>query len=160
MYEIIMFLSIFAGIYIAIHFSDFTAGFLREKVEVESEHLPIVAFGITFLLVILGFYFLAKLVSSLANASAAEMPNRIGGTIFSLAKTLLILSIAFVFIIGLNNKYKWIPQKQVDNSLLAEPVYKFSLFVLPALEKSDFYSKLKEQKLILMTKSDTTGVEN
>ena len=158
LYEIIMFLSIFAAIYIAIHFSDYAAEKLKEHVGFDGQYAPIVSFAVTFLLVVFGFFLLAKVVSGLINATPLEMPNRVGGSIFSLAKTLLLFSILFIFLIGINSRYKLVPDKTVEDSALAKPIYRFSLFILPAIEESDFYSKLKEKEWVLDIPADTTTV--
>ena len=39
------------------------------------------------------------------------------------------------------------PDKQKEKSYFYKPIYSFSLFLLPAMEKSDFYQKLKEKEL-------------
>ena len=47
--EIFTLLALFVGIYVGIHFSDFTAKYLRESLGFESKYLPIIAFTLTFL---------------------------------------------------------------------------------------------------------------
>ena len=158
LYEIIMFLSIFAAIYIAIHFSDYAAEKLKEHVGFDGQYAPIVSFAVTFLLVVFGFFLLAKVVSGLINATPLEMPNRVGGSIFSLAKTLLLFSILFIFLIGINSRFNVLPERTVDQSMLAKPIYEFSLIILPAIEESDFYSKMKEKGLIMTSAADTSTV--
>ena len=47
--EVFTLLALFVGIYVGIHFSDFTARLLREHLGLTSKYLPIIAFTITFL---------------------------------------------------------------------------------------------------------------
>lgn len=145
--EVFSMLALFVGIYAGIHLSDWTASFLREKMDMQSENLPIISFVIVFLLVLVGLFFLGKLITKSVSAGGAEKWNQIGGAFFSLTKTLLFLSVVFVLFNALDRKYSWLPNQQKDKSYFYEPIYNFSLFLLPSVENSDFYKKLEEQHL-------------
>ena len=58
--EVFTLLALFAGIYGAIHFTDYIAEILKENLSVESEYMPIIAFLVTFLLVGAMVYFWVK----------------------------------------------------------------------------------------------------
>jgi membrane protein required for colicin V production len=145
--EVFSMLALFAGIYAGVHFSDWMASFLSEKMDVKSENLPIVSFVVVFLLVLVGLFFLGKLITKTVSAGGAEKWNQLGGAFFSLTKTLLFLSVCFVLFNALDRKYSWLPNQQKEKSYFYEPIYNFSLFLLPAVENSDFYKKLEEKKL-------------
>lgn len=145
--EVFSMLALFAGIYAGVHFSDWMASFLHEKMDVKSENLPIISFVVVFLLVLIGLFFLGKLITKTVSAGGAEKWNQFGGALFSLSKTLLFLSVCFLLFNALDRKYSWLPEEQKEKSYFYEPIYNFSLFLLPAVENSDFYKKLEEQKL-------------
>jgi membrane protein required for colicin V production len=145
--EVFSMLALFAGIYAGVHLSDWMASFLKEKMEVQSENLPIVAFVVVFLLVLVGLFFLGKLITKTVSAGGAEKWNQLGGAVFSLSKTLLFLSVCFLLFNALDRKYTWLPEEQKEKSYFYEPIYNFSLFLLPAVENSDFYKKLEEKNL-------------
>jgi hypothetical protein len=44
-------------------------------------------------------------------------------------------------------RYKILPPEQKAKSYFYEPIYNFSLVLLPAFEESDFYKKLKEKEM-------------
>jgi membrane protein required for colicin V production len=145
--EVFSMLALFAGIYAGVHLSDWTASFLSEKMDVKSENLPIISFVVIFLLVLVGLFFLGKLITKTVSAGGAEKWNQIGGAFFSLTKTLLFLSIVFVLFNALDRKYSWLPDQQREKSYFYRPIYNFSLFLLPAVENSDFFRKLEEKDL-------------
>jgi len=145
--EVFSMLALFVGIYAGIHLSDWTASLLRDKMDMQSENLPIISFVIVFILVLVGLFFLGKLITKSVSAGGAERWNQIGGAFFSLTKTLLFLSVVFVLFNALDRKYSWLPNQQKDKSYFYEPIYNFSLFLLPSVENSDFYKKLEEQNL-------------
>lgn len=140
-------LALFVGIYAGVHLSDWMASFLQEKMNVQSENLPIISFVVVFLLVLVGLFFLGKLITKSVSAGGAEKWNQIGGAFFSLSKTLLFLSVVFVLFNAMDRKYGWLPKEQKVHSYFYEPIYNFSLFLLPSVENSDFYKKLEEQQL-------------
>src|SRR5688500_17713567 len=94
--EVFSALSLFVGIYAGIHLSDAMASFLRNKVDVKSEYLPVAALIVVFILVCVGLFFLGKLITKNVNAGGAERWNQVGGAFFSLTKTLLFLSVVFI----------------------------------------------------------------
>ena len=145
--EIFSMLSLFVGIYIAIHFSDWFAHFLRDKMDVKAEYLPVTSFVIVLILVIIGLYFLGKLITKTVKAGGGETLNNIGGAFFSLTKFLLAMSVLFIFFNMLDARYKILPPEQKAKSYFYEPIYNFSLVLLPAFEESDFYKKLKEKEM-------------
>jgi membrane protein required for colicin V production len=145
--EVFSMLALFAGIYAGVHLSDWMAAFLHDKMDVKSENLPIISFVVVFLLVLVGLYFLGKLITKTVSAGGAERWNQVGGAFFSLTKTLLFLSIVFVLFNALDRKYSWLPDQQREKSYFYRPIYNFSLFLLPAVENSDFFRKLEEKNL-------------
>lgn len=145
--EVFSMLSLFVGIYAGVHLSDAMASFLKNKMEVQSEYLPIISFVVVFLLVLIGLFFLGKLITKSVSAGGAEKWNQMGGAFFSLTKALLFLSITFVLFNAVDRRYSWLPKEQKDKSYFYEPIYNFSLFLLPAIENSDFYKTLEEKNL-------------
>jgi membrane protein required for colicin V production len=91
--------------------------------------------------------FSRKLITKSVSAAAQKGGIRLVVHFFSLTKTLLFLSVVFVLFNALDRKYSWLPNQQKDKSYFYEPIYNFSLFLLPSVENSDFYKKLEEQNL-------------
>ncbi|MFN0032673.1 MAG: CvpA family protein [Flavobacteriales bacterium] len=145
--EVFSALSLFVGIYAGVHLSDGVASFLRNKMDVQSENLPVISFVIVFALVCVGLFFLGRLITKNVSAGGGEKWNQIGGAFFSLTKTLLFLSIVFVLFNAADRRYSLLPAEQKEKSYFYEPIYHFSLTILPAVQNSDFYKKLEEKNL-------------
>lgn len=158
--EVFSLLALFVGLYAGIHLSDWAASFLHDKMDVQSKNLPIVSFVVVFLLVLVALFFLGKLITKGVSAGGAEKWNQFGGAFFSLTKTLLFLSICFVLFNALDRKYNWLPNQQKEKSYFYEPIYNFSLFLLPAVENSDFYKKLEEKNLAPIEVKKESVAEN
>lgn len=90
-------LSLIAGIYAAIHFSDGTYGILASFISWEEKYLSILSFAVTFfvaaLLVSLAARFLTKMVSIIA----LGLVNRLLGGVFGLLKMGFLASVFFMF---------------------------------------------------------------
>lgn len=151
--EVISALSLFVGLYAGIYLSDWMTGTLKSQLDVKSDNLPIISFIVVFVLVILGLYFLGKLITKSLKAAGGEVWNKLGGAAFSLAKTILFLSVLFVFFYAADNKFKILPDDQREKSFFYKPVYKFSFTVLPALKNSSFYKQLQHENLTPENKS-------
>lgn len=145
--EVFSMLALFVGLYAGVHLSDWMANFLRTKFDMNSESLPIMSFVVVLVLVFVGLFFLGKLITKTVSAGGAERWNQIGGAFFSLTKTLLFLSTLFVLFNALDRKYGWLPDKQKQHSYFYEPIYNFSLFLLPSMEESEFYQNLQAKDL-------------
>ena len=114
--EVFSLLALFAGIYAGVYFSSFAADFLREDVKLHSEYIGIGAFLVTFVAVLVGVYYLGKMVSSMAKIASLELVNKIMGSVFSSIKALLILSIALMCLKGLNGKFDVLPEELIEES--------------------------------------------
>ena len=91
--EVFTLLALFVGIYVGIHFSDFTTHLLREYLRLNSKFLPIIAFTITFLAVGAMVYFLGKTIEKLIKVTALTPLNKFAGVFFSLLKYVYMLSL-------------------------------------------------------------------
>ena len=149
--EVFSLLSIFVGIYLGIHLSDWTSSVLREKFDVQSSNLPIISFLLILILVIVGLFFLGRLITKSVKAGGAETWNKVGGAFFSLTKFILSLSVMFILFNSLDAKYDLMSEEQKKKSYLYEPIYNFSLVILPAFEESEFFQKLKAEEMAPLT---------
>jgi membrane protein required for colicin V production len=145
--EVFSVLALFAGIYLAVHLSDWMTGILREKLDVKAHYLPVVAFVLIMLGVGIGLYFLGKMITAAVKSGGGGKLNSSAGAFFSLTKYLLILSVSFLFFNAMDARYGILPDEQKKKSYFYEPIYAFSLIILPAIEKSDFYTSLREEGL-------------
>jgi len=127
------------GLLGAVHFSGITESYLSQYLE--SNHIGIIAFIITFVLIVIGIHLLARVLDKLIKAVALGPVNRIMGALFSLLKYAFIISVLLAVVNGLERNFKFIPEAQKESSILYEPIASIAPFVFPYLE----FDTVKEQ---------------
>lgn len=144
--EVFGLLALFAGIYAAIYFSDFASNFLINNVKIKSEYLPVASFGLTFIVVVIGVHFLGKMITRVVKMAALGPVNKIFGAVFSIVRLLLIYGVALNFINTTNQKFDFIPQEHLEESVLYEPVMEATEVILPAIKDSKYYEQFLKWK--------------
>ncbi|NJO91413.1 MAG: CvpA family protein, partial [Chloroflexia bacterium] len=77
--QVAMLGALFLGIWGAIKFSGYTSALIMEKLQTNVEYLPVISFALTFIVIVIGIHFLAKLVEKLLEAIALSFVNRLLG---------------------------------------------------------------------------------
>ena len=132
------------GIYGAIHFSDYTARLLSEKLELTSSYLPIISFAVTFIAIVIIVHLFAGLIESLLKAVALGFVNRLLGLSFAVIKSAFIISIILVIVNGINRRSSILPKQMVEESILYKPVSKFAPTIFPYLNFQDMVDQYKQ----------------
>jgi membrane protein required for colicin V production len=131
------------GIFGAIHFSDLTAGWLTDRFDISTNYLNIIAFALTFIIIVIAVHLLARLIEKLIQAIALGFINRILGIVFGIAKTAFIVSVILVLVNKANDKYHFIPREKTENSFLYEPLSDFAPMIFPYLRFDDLKDDLE-----------------
>jgi len=108
-------IGLFLGVYGGLKFSHIASKYLVENFEID---IPLVAFGITFLVIIIAVYLLGQLLSKFASALSLGLFNNIAGAIFGALKTILILSVLLFFFENINQTFHFIPNEVIESSIL------------------------------------------
>lgn len=124
------------GVWGGIHFSDFSAGKISEWFNWQSPYLPIVSFAITFLLIVIVVYFIAKLIQRMVEEMALGAINKIGGAIFGSLKFALVMSVVIFVLNAIEKSYPVISFEAQKGSLLYEPIGKIAPLLIPTLKDS------------------------
>lgn len=137
--EIASLVAIIAGVYIAIHYAHHLEFYLvnSKSINWSDETNRIVAFAITFLVVVIAVIILGKLLTKMADITALGMLNKLLGGFFGILKTALILSVIFTFFGRVNNTIPFIKQETLDASLLYSPVKLIAPTLFPSIIKED-----------------------
>jgi len=122
------------GVWGGIHFSDFIAHKITEWFNWHSPYLPIVSFAITFLLIVILVYFIAKLMQRMVEGMALGAINRICGAIFGSLKYALIMSVVIFVLNAIEKSYPLISFKAKEESLLYKPIGKIAPMLIPTLK--------------------------
>ena len=141
------------GIYCALKFSDFIADFIVEQWAYEGKYLPIIAFALTFLLVVLLVHLLGKAIEKVLDIVALGTANKLAGATFNILKVAIILSVGIWFYA------KWIPEvesaetppssteeekEEANESVLYPPLKALAPLIIPPLMESKWVDQIRE----------------
>ncbi|WP_299121773.1 CvpA family protein [uncultured Winogradskyella sp.] len=135
--EVASLVALVLGVYGAIHFSGFAAEFLESKVEWNEKTINIVAFAITFVIIVLAISLAGKALTKLADFAALGIINKLAGGIFGALKIGLILSVLLIVFNKLNNTLPFMEKEDLEESILYKPVKSLAPMIFPNLIKSE-----------------------
>ena len=131
------------GIWGAIKFSDWTAGFITRTTNYHSDHLSTIAFVVTFIIIVILIHILGKVLDNAVKAVALGFLNRLAGIIFGVLKTAVILSIFLLLFDGIDENVHILPSQQKTDSKIYSPMKQLvpTLFPFIKLWNADDKSK-------------------
>jgi membrane protein required for colicin V production len=135
--EITSLLALVLGVYGAIHFSSFAAKFLESKGDWNEKTINIIAFAITFVIIVLVISLAGKALTKLADFVALGILNKLLGGVFGALKIGLILSVLLIIFNKLNNTLPFMEKKDLEDSILYKPVKSIAPMIFPNLIKSE-----------------------
>ena len=141
--ELASFGSLIIGIFVAIKFSHIVRLTLDDMIKVNPKYIEIIAFAITFLLVVVGIHLLAKFFTSIASFAYLGWLNKLGGAVFSVLKTVLMLSVVISLFQKININHILVKEETLNTSIFYNPIQAVSKFMYPSLEK--WYEEFKEK---------------
>lgn len=143
--ELASLISLVVGIFVAIKFSYLIRTIIENHVSWSPKYIEIIAFGLTFVIVVIAIHTLAKVFTGIADFAFLGWLNKLGGATFSVLKTILMLSIVFNLFQKVNINNIIVKQETLDKSVFYNPIQEVSKFIYPSLEKwyEDFKSKTK-----------------
>lgn len=125
--EIASLLALVLGVFGALHFSSFTADLLSTYLE--WEYLPLLAFALTFVGIIIGVAWIGKLLTKLAKVILLGFLNRLLGALFGACKWLVICGV-LIWILGQINVFvSFLPEKITTDSLFFEPLQNLGAYL-------------------------------
>lgn len=140
--EVASLVALVAGIYGAIHFSNFAANFLENKFELEQKYINSIAFAITFVIIVLAIAFAGKALTKLANFAALGFLNKLLGGLFGALKIGLIISIILIVFDSMNKIIVFADKDDLKQSVLYKPIKGLAPSIFPnILNDGDHPSK-------------------
>jgi len=132
------------GIWGGIKFADLTAGFITKYTGYHSEHLSIIAFFITFILIVILIHMMGTILDKVIKIALLGFLNRLAGIIFGVLKTALVLSILLLLFDEIDENVHLLPVKQKQDSTLYEPMKQVVPTLLPFINLKKFKDGDKE----------------
>ncbi|WP_445456509.1 CvpA family protein [Flavobacterium sp. HNIBRBA15423] len=137
--ELASLIALVTGIFVAIKFSYLVKNILEPKVTWEPKYIEIIAFALTFILVVVLIHLSAKLLTKIADFAYLGWINKLAGAIFSALKTILLLSIVILLFEKVNINNALVKQETLDKSIFYNPTKEISAFLYPKIE--EWYEK-------------------
>ncbi len=132
------------GIYACIHFTDWVSGWLKETFTESWATATICVYIVTFCAAFAGVYFFGKLIEKFFQSTGVSLVNKLAGGFLGLLKGALLISALLVAVNSLNSKKDFLGKDTREKSFLYEPLSKFSSFVLPAFNSSEWVTRYVE----------------
>ena len=146
--EVVSLAALVLGIWGAIEFSYITAEFLTEKLNLNTEHLNIISFIVTFVVIVILVHIVGNTINKMVEAVTLGFVNKLAGMVFAVLKSALILSIILLIFDRIDKDVKILPEKAKSESRMYEPIKNFAPSLLPFINFWDDNSeRYKDDKV-------------
>jgi len=135
--EITSLLALLLGIYIANRLSHITANYLINDLNFEGEYINIIAFTITFLIVVIATMMFGKILTRLIKIVQLSFLNKIAGAAFSMLKVVFIISVIIMIFVNFQIENVILKDEQIKESALYNPVKSVAPAFFPKLMETD-----------------------
>lgn len=136
--EVASLAALILGIWGAIKFSAFTAAKLYDYFDMTGQYVGIIAFLITFGIIVVIIHFIGILAGKLLDAIALGFVNRLLGIVFGLLKTVLIMSVFFVVLNVIDSKRPFLPREKIEASIFYNPISDIAPVIFPIIGEGNF----------------------
>ena len=137
------FVALIIGIWGAVKFSGLVGKWLADTFSLSTPYMNLVSFTITFIAIVIAINIAAYLISRLLDAIALGLINRLLGGLFGLLTMGLVISVFLVILNAFNERHNFLPEEQVENSLLYKPVSNFAPRLFPFLRFEDIAREIE-----------------
>lgn len=134
--EIASLAALLLGIWGGIYFSNFVAEYISSWFSLKSEYIPLISFSVTFLLIVILVFLVAKIVEKLIKSVGLGLPNRLAGAVIGATKIIVIISVVLILINKYDQNGTLIKTEIKNNSLLYKPITNIVLKVYPSVTSS------------------------
>ena len=126
------------GIWGAIKFSNFTAGKLYDYFDMTGQYVGIIAFLVTFGIIVVIIHFIGILADKIVHAVALSFVNRLLGIAFGLFKSVLIMSVFFLVLNAIDSRKPFLPKETIEGSKFYNPIADIAPILFPIIGEGGF----------------------
>ena len=126
------------GIWGAIKFSSFTAEKLYDYFDMTGKYVGIIAFLITFAIIVIIIHFIGILADKIVNAASLGFVNRLLGIVFGLLKSILMMSVFFVVLNAIDAHRPFLPKDKIEESMFYNPISDIAPAIFPIIGEGAF----------------------
>lgn len=148
--EIASLVALIAGVYGAIHFSNYAATFIDENSQWDEKTVNIVAFAATFLVIVLVIALAGQALTKLADFAALGIVNKLLGALFGALKIAIILSVILNIFDSMNRALPLTDEASIEDSMLYGPVKSMVPIIFPIImeKKKDLEDTIGEEEIM------------
>jgi membrane protein required for colicin V production len=136
--EVASLAALILGIWGAIKFSAFTAEKLYDYFDMTGRYVGIIAFIITFGIIVVIIHFIGILADKLMGAVSLGFVNRLLGIAFGLLKSVLIMSVFFVILNAIDARKHFLPKARIEESIFFNPISDIAPAIFPIIGEGGF----------------------
>jgi membrane protein required for colicin V production len=136
--EVASLAALILGIWGAIRFSTFTAAKLYDYFDMTGRYVGIIAFLITFAIIVVIIHFIGILADKIVNAASLGFVNRLLGIVFGLLKSVLIMSVFFVVLNAIDARRSFLPKETIEHSRLYNTISDIAPAIFPVIGEGGF----------------------
>lgn len=134
--EIASLAALMLGLYGGIIFSGFVAEYISKWFEIKSDYVPLISFSVTFLIIVIIVFLVAKGVDKLVKSAALGLPNKLAGAVVGAAKTIVIISVLLLLVNKYDKNGLFLKENIRNNSLLYNPLSDLVVKVYPSVTET------------------------
>jgi membrane protein required for colicin V production len=136
--EVASLAALILGIWGAIKFSTYTAAKLYDYFDMSGHYVGIIAFVITFSLIVILIHFIGLLADKVVDAAALGFVNRLLGIGFGVFKSVLIMSVFFVVLNAIDARKPFLPKQRIQESIFYNPISDIAPAIFPIIGEGGF----------------------
>lgn len=136
--EVAALAALILGIWGAIKFSSFTAGKLYEWFDMSGQYVGIIAFIITFGVIVIIIHFIGIIADKIIDAASLGFMNRLLGMVFGFFKSVLILSVFFAILNAIDARRPFLPEQAIGQSRFYNPVADIAPAIFPVIGEGGY----------------------
>jgi len=140
-------IGIIVAIYGAFYFRGYAAGYIDRWTDWSPQLMDLVAFMVTFFIIVFVFSLAGKLLTKVADFAALGIFNKLLGGLFNVLKYAFIISALFMFLNNSETGSSLISEEKKADSILYAPVASIAPIFLPKIlnEVEDYKYKLERE---------------
>ena len=127
--EVASLVALFLGVWGGAKFSSVSASYLSEMFSISEQVMPLLSFAITFILIVIAVFFVAKMLQKVIKAVSLSTINKIAGSAFGILKFALIIGIVLNIVNNINQEISFMDNEMKESSLLYTPICKIGAMV-------------------------------
>jgi membrane protein required for colicin V production len=132
--EMLSMVIILLGIWAAMEFSTVAESALKIRVSWTGRKTQLVAFVVTFFVVVLGVSLLGKILTKAINKTPIGLVNCMLGSFVAVLKSILMTGVV-LSILQLDFAHKIVSKEDIQKSILAQPMLSFSKALYPSVSQ-------------------------